>query len=81
MKKTKLVHGLFLTNLDIVEQLFSVSVAEREALLIRLAKENKAAYLGHTDKSAPELATECIKKGIKAQSFVKGKALDNNKNP
>ncbi len=65
--------GMFMMNLEIAEQLFSVPVEEREALLLKLFKENKTEYLGSTDKSTPELATELIKKGINAQSFITGK--------
>ena len=66
--------ALFLVDLDILEKVYSVPVNEREALLIALLKEKgrlEEAYLGHTDKTGPELATELIKKGIKAKSYVK----------
>ncbi len=69
--------GLFLTSLEMAEKIFSVPIEEREALLRQMAQDNKAEYIGHTDKSGPELATELIKKGVKAQSF--GHAANNKK--
>ncbi len=67
------MRGLFLVNLEIMEKVFSVPVEEREALLLKLTTEHQATYLGHTDKTAPELATECLKAGIKAKSYVSGR--------
>ncbi len=61
--------GLFLITLEIMEQIYSVPVEQREALLLKLAKEHKAEFLGSTDKTAPELATELIKKGVRAKSY------------
>lgn len=62
--------GLFLMTLDIAEQVFSVPIAEREALLLKLLEEKKAQFIGTTDKTAPELATDLIKSGVKARSYV-----------
>lgn len=77
MKRTeKEIQGAFLITLDIMEQVYSVPVEQRMSLLLKLTKEKKAKFLGTTDKTAPELATEFIKKGVKAQSFVAGR---NNK--
>lgn len=56
----------------ILEEAFNLPPEEREAYLINKLKEKKVEYLGYTDKTAPELATDCIKKGIRAKSFVKG---------
>ncbi len=82
MPDIKKNRGLFLTNLDIAEQIFSVPVEEREALLLKLTAQNKAEFLGSTDKTGPELATELIKKGVRAKSYNKPpitvKKLDNN---
>lgn len=73
-------HGLFLVTLEIMEQVYSVPVSQREALLIKLMKEKKAEYLGHTDKTGPEIAIELIKKGVKAKAlgFKAKKAVDKN---
>lgn len=67
--------GLFLTNLEVAEQIFSVPVEQREALLLKLTAQKKAEYLGHTTKTGPELAIDCIKQGVNAKSFC------NNKTP
>lgn len=64
--------GAFLVTLDLAEKLFSLPVSEREAYLVKMAQEKQATFLGVTDKTPPELATEFIKKGIKAQSFITG---------
>lgn len=71
----KPMRGAFLLTLDMAEKLFSVPVEQREALLVQMAKDHEAEFLGVTDKAAPEIATDLIKAGIKAKSFVKGKAL------
>ena len=57
---------------NIIEEAFSLPVEERAAFMIKKAAEKKALYLGCTDKSITDLATECIKKGIKAKSYIKG---------
>lgn len=67
MEDTK--HGLVLVTLDMVEQLYSLPVEEREAALAKMVKERKAQYLGHTDKTAPELAVDLIKHGVKTKSY------------
>ncbi len=60
------------TQLELLEQMFKLPPEEREAFLNKAVKDKKAVYLGSTDKSAPELATEFIKKGVRAKSYVKG---------
>ena len=55
----------------ILEAVFSVPVPEREALLMKLLKDPAKAFLGTTDKTAPELAVEFIKKGVNARSYAK----------
>lgn len=63
---------LWLVDLEILEKVYSVPVNEREALLVKLLQERgllQSNYLGHTTKTAPEIATECIKKGIRAKSY------------
>jgi hypothetical protein len=55
---------------DTLEQLFSIPVEDRLQWLIDHA--DRVECIGKTDKSAPELAVEFIKKGIKAKSYVKG---------
>lgn len=60
------------TKLEILEEMFKLPVEEREAFLMKAVEEKKAVYLGATDKSAPELATEFIKHGIRAKSYIKG---------
>lgn len=60
-------------NLEMAEKLFSVPVEERDALLIQMAKEQKAEFLGNTDLTGPELATDLIKQGVKARSYTSGK--------
>lgn len=52
-----------------IEDLFSVPPAERTAILKRILKDKEHAYLGQTDKTAPELAVDLIKKGVKAKSY------------
>lgn len=70
--------GLFLLDQkdkwDILEKMFSIPIEKRmEWLAIELEKK-RVTYLGSTDKSAPELATEFIKRGVKAKSIVGGKS-------
>lgn len=60
----------FLLTLEMAERLYSVPVSEREALLLQMVKDHEAQYIGSTDKSNPELATELIKSGIRAKSYV-----------
>ncbi len=54
---------------NLIEEAFKLPVEERSAFLIKKMKEGKASCLGSTEKSAPELATECIKKGLKVKSY------------
>lgn len=69
--------GLFLAlDLDILEQIYSVPVDQREALLIKLTQEKKAEFIGTTDLTGPEIATELIKKGVKAKSYGHHKRSD-----
>lgn len=70
----------FLMNLDTLEEFFvrvgqlkKDTVEAREKILRDLLKERKAEYMGQTNKTAPELATELIKKGIRAKSYIKSK--------
>lgn len=67
--------GVFLLNSedqwDILEEAFKLPVAERTAFIIQKAKEKKVQYLGQTDKNVNELATELIKKGVKAKGYGK----------
>ncbi len=53
-----------------LEALFSLPVEKRMEWLLQQAEKKRVLHLGTTDKTAPELATECIKKGIKAKSYV-----------
>lgn len=66
-------NGVFMLNeenkWDMLEELFSLPMEKRLEYLLKKAEEKKAAYLGQTDKTAPELATELIKKGVKAKSY------------
>ncbi len=69
----------FLFDLDTLEEFYircadmkAETLEEKNRILVDLMQEKKIAYLGETEKTAPELATEMIKKGIKAKSFVKG---------
>lgn len=57
---------------ELLEKVFSLPVEERMAYLMKQVEDKKADFLGYTDRSLPELATELIKKGVKARSFVKG---------
>lgn len=52
-----------------LEEMFSIPVEKRLEWLIKQAEAKRLEHLGTTDKSAPELATELIKKGIKAKSI------------
>lgn len=70
----------FLMNLDTLEEFYircgqrkAVTLDERNAVLLELMSECKIKYLGHTEKTCPELATEMIKNGVRAKSYVKGK--------
>ena len=69
----------FLMDVDTLEEFYNrcldedaVTVEQKNAVLLKLMQEKKAEMLGTTDKTAPELATEFIKKGINAKSYVKG---------
>ena len=69
----------FLFDLDTLEEFYlrcadtkAETLEEKNKILVDLMQEKKIAYLGETDKTAPELATEMIKKGIKARSYTKG---------
>jgi hypothetical protein len=70
--------SVFLMNVDTLEEFFKRCLAanatteeQKTVILIELLKEQKATYIGNTDKSAPELATELIKKGVRARSYTK----------
>ena len=65
--------GMFLMTAEIAEKIFSVPVEEREALLAKLVIEQQAEFIGTTEKDAPELATDLIRAGYRAKSYVKGK--------
>lgn len=72
-------------DLDTLEDFYTRCIArnattleEKNMVLMELFAEKKATYVGHTNKSGPELAVELIKKGIKAQSigFKAKKTID-----
>lgn len=64
------INNVWLVTLEIMEQVYSVPIDEREALLSKLVAEGKGTHLGTTNKTAPELATDMIKQGVKARSYV-----------
>ncbi len=70
--KNKPLKGLFMfqNQWDELEKLFSLPVDERQAYLSKLHKQKKTEFLGVTDKTAPELSVEFIKKGVRAKSYV-----------
>ncbi len=74
----KPVRGAFLLTLEMAEKLYRAPVEQREALLAEMVKEHQAQFLGVTDKTEPELATEFIKAGIRAKSYVQKKPLTKN---
>lgn len=67
----------FLFDLDTLEEFYircaevkAETLEEKNRVLVDLMQEKKISYLGETEKTCPELATELIKKGIKARSYV-----------
>lgn len=60
------------TKWELLEAVFKLPPEQREEFLLKALKDKKAVYLGSTTKSAPELASECIKRGIKAKSYIHG---------
>jgi hypothetical protein len=69
----------FLFDLNTLEEFYkrciaeeAVTIEEKNKILVDLMQEKKIVYLGQTEKSCPELATELIKKGVNAKSVVKG---------
>jgi hypothetical protein len=57
----------------LLEELFSLPPDKRLEWMIKNAQEKKIGLLGHTDKTGPEIATELIKRGVKAKSYITGK--------
>lgn len=55
---------------EIYEQMFKFPVEERTDCLFKMVQEVKGEILGYTEKTAPEIAIEFIKHGIKAQSYT-----------
>ena len=70
----------FLFDLDTLEEFYircadagADTLKAKNKILVDLLAEKRITYIGSTEKNAPELATEFIKRGIKAKSYVKGK--------
>jgi len=60
----------------ILQEMFSIPIEKRLEWLILQMEKRKIEHLGQTDKSAPELATEFIKKGVRAKSYIAPKTVD-----
>ena len=58
---------------ELLEEYSKLKEEDQIPWLFAKHKCGEIEILGITDKTAPELATEFIKLGIKAKSFVKGK--------
>ncbi len=57
-------------EMGVYEEMWKLPPNDRTAFLHQKVSEGKGEILGYTDKSAPELATELIKKGIKTRSYT-----------
>ena len=65
--------------IEVLEEMMKLPVDKRDEFLREQVKLGKAEYIGSTNLTAPELATEFIKKGIKAQSIGFKKEKDDTK--
>lgn len=79
------MNGLFLADegpekFAILEAMFKLPPEERTAFLFKMAKEKKVEFLGLTEKSVPELATEMIKQGVVPKTYVMGQPKEAPKN-
>jgi hypothetical protein len=65
---------------ELIEQYAVIPLSDRLNWLAEQVDKKKIVILGETEKTASELATDCIKKGVKARSYTDGKVRHDKNN-